>query len=252
MVQGDARPLALQVDGITVATLDFAPTGAWENWGVESVDMVLPAGMNSVALVVTAESLTGPNLDAMSLTALGADPVFDPESPVNSSPSDITLTNFDVPENVPGAVVGTLSATDAEGDVVAFSLTDPRFEIVGSVLKLVDGVALDFETASSIDLVVQADDGEGGQTSATLVLSVLDAEDDDDPTAPEPTDPGLAYDATFQAEDATIALASGQGTVTLIRDAANPDPGIAGCARGSPAQAMLILAMTPAMRWCST
>lgn len=66
-------------------------------------------------------------------------------------PTDIQISSAFVDENDAGAVIGTLVTADPDlGDTHRYSVSDTRFEVVAGQLKLVDGVALDFETAESL------------------------------------------------------------------------------------------------------
>ena len=78
-------------------------------------------------------------------------------------------------ENAPrGSVVATLSALDADGDAVTYSLAaGSPFAVVGNSL-VVDG-ALDFEAARQHSVVIQARDSYGGVTSQTFTIAVGDA-----------------------------------------------------------------------------
>jgi len=96
---------------------------------------------------------------------------------VNAPPTDISLT-ADQPfaENIAGAIVGTLGASDPDlGDTHTFSVDDPRFEVVGNVLKLKDSIRVDFERESEINLEVTATDLAGLSVSKTMPVSVGDA-----------------------------------------------------------------------------
>ena len=78
-------------------------------------------------------------------------------------------------ENAPrGSVVATLSALDADGDAVTYSLAGGSpFAIVGNSL-VVDGT-LDFEAARQHSVVIQARDSYGGVTSQTFTIAVGNA-----------------------------------------------------------------------------
>ena len=65
------RPLDLGVDGTaTTARLAFAPTGGWDAWNTASHSVLLTAGRHTIRL--TATGLSGPNLDALTVRAVGA------------------------------------------------------------------------------------------------------------------------------------------------------------------------------------
>jgi Calcineurin-like phosphoesterase/RTX calcium-binding nonapeptide repeat (4 copies) len=94
----------------------------------------------------------------------------------NQPPTDVTLL-ADQPfnENIAGATVGTLSATDPDaGDTHTFSVSDSRFEVVGDQLKLKDGVRLDFEREPQVNLDVTATDSGGLSFTQTFAISVGD------------------------------------------------------------------------------
>lgn len=89
--------------------------------------------------------------------------------PSNTAPTDITLSSYSVSENAPAnAQVAVLSAIDVEGGEMVYSLipgagdTDnASFMIVGSDLKLANGVSVNYEAKSSYSIRVQAADAGG-------------------------------------------------------------------------------------------
>ena len=72
---------------------------------------------------------------------------------MNDAPINLQLSNTSVNENAAdGTAVGTLSATDPEGDLITYSLTDSaegRFILVGNQIQAAHSVLLDFEAESS-------------------------------------------------------------------------------------------------------
>jgi hypothetical protein len=94
----------------------------------------------------------------------------------NTAPTEINLIAGQlITENVAGAVVGTLSVTDPDpSDTHTFAVSDPRFEVVGSELKLKEGVRLDFERGAQIDLDVTATDPGGHSVTRPFAVSVDD------------------------------------------------------------------------------
>ncbi len=78
-----------------------------------------------------------------------------------------------------GATLGILKGHDPDSNDPANSLTyllpratRGRFEVVNGVLKLKDGVSLDYETATSYTVTVQASDGHGGLKEKTFTINV--------------------------------------------------------------------------------
>ena len=93
----------------------------------------------------------------------------------NANPSTPVLSNTSVSENAPGAAIGTVTSTDPDGDTVNFgTLGDDRFEVVDGVLKLRDGVSLDFEEEETVRISVRAFDEFGGDTVRTFTITVDD------------------------------------------------------------------------------
>lgn len=93
----------------------------------------------------------------------------------NQPPTNLQLSATTVRERVSGAVIGTLSASDPDGSApLAFSVSDPRFEIVGSQLKLKAGESL-LASQGNVSLEITATDaGEPPlPVKRTFVLTVL-------------------------------------------------------------------------------
>ncbi|MEQ9642146.1 MAG: hypothetical protein RIM84_19130 [Alphaproteobacteria bacterium] len=94
---------------------------------------------------------------------------------LNEGPTAIALDNATIDENVDGGIVGTLSTTDPDaGDSFAYTVDDPRFEVVDGQLALRDGQSLDAETESTIDITVTSTDSGGTSTQQTFTISVAD------------------------------------------------------------------------------
>jgi len=99
----------------------------------------------------------------------------------NNAPTGLTLnggTSASVQEYaVPGATeVGVLSATDANGDALTYTLLDNaggRFAIVGTKIMLA-GTGVNFEEAASHQIKVEASDGKGGKTEQVFTINVVD------------------------------------------------------------------------------
>ncbi|MCL1115418.1 DUF4856 domain-containing protein [Shewanella basaltis] len=100
--------------------------------------------------------------------------------PTNSAPTDISLSNSSVDENMAGATVGTLSAADSDsGDSHTFTLTSDKFVIDGTTLKLMDDVTLDADSAETTEftLTITATDTDGATFSKDLTVTVNDIMD---------------------------------------------------------------------------
>ncbi|MCT4655399.1 MAG: Ig-like domain-containing protein, partial [Cohaesibacter sp.] len=97
----------------------------------------------------------------------------------NDAPTAVQLSNSSLDENDAGAVIGTLSTTDADSsDTHSYTVSDNRFEVVQQgnqqVLKLKDGESLDHEAADNIAVTVTTNDGNGGTFNQDFNISVGD------------------------------------------------------------------------------
>ncbi|WP_380052068.1 carbohydrate-binding protein [Falsihalocynthiibacter sp. SS001] len=78
---------------------------------------------------------------------------------MDEPPASISLDNTSVDENAEGAIIGTLGAVDPEGGAITFEVSDDRFVVEGTTLRLADGVALDAEDPAAVSVTVSASDG---------------------------------------------------------------------------------------------
>ncbi|MGO4707035.1 hypothetical protein AB4072_14800 [Microvirga sp. 2MCAF38] len=92
----------------------------------------------------------------------------------NAAPTSLGLSTTVVAEDALTGIVASLSATDADGDALTYTLasTDGPFRLDGNNLILTG--ALDFETRASHSLTVVAKDAYGGQTSRSFTIQVAD------------------------------------------------------------------------------
>jgi len=94
---------------------------------------------------------------------------------VNEAQANMSWSGVSVAENAAGAVAGTLWVNDPDaGDTQTFTVSDNRFEVVNNQLKLKDGVSLDFEQGSSVNVTVTATDAANHQISKTWTVDVTD------------------------------------------------------------------------------
>ncbi len=103
-----------------------------------------------------------------------------------------------VDENAPGAVIGRLDIADPDsGEIFTYTLSDDRFEIVDGVLKLADGVALDHEASSMLDIRVEARDTAGHMISRNIEVVVRDLDE-------APRDLNLSNTSIGEAEQGAV------------------------------------------------
>ncbi|RDI58887.1 cadherin domain-containing protein [Microvirga subterranea] len=98
----------------------------------------------------------------------------------NRAPSNVTLSNTVVNEGAAnGLTIGRLSATDLDRDPVSFSLVDDaggRFVLAQedghTVLKVANGVKIDYEHLPTLSIKVRADDGHQGVTDQVIQINI--------------------------------------------------------------------------------
>lgn len=100
-----------------------------------------------------------------------------PPNTGNTAPTDITLSNATIAENVTaGHVIGALSTTDGNvGDTFTYSIvTDSgnKFAISGANLVVRTGATFDYETATSHSVTIRSTDQGGLFFNKTFVISV--------------------------------------------------------------------------------
>ncbi len=111
-------------------------------------------------------------------------------SRLNRSPV-VEGSTMTVPEDAPvGTVVGTVTASDPEGDPLSYAITggdpDSLFTVAADGVVTTAG-SLDYETTSQHVLTVTVSDG-SVSSPATVTVNVTDV-DDTDPTPPDPDPP---------------------------------------------------------------
>jgi predicted extracellular nuclease len=133
---------------------------------------------------------------------------------VNEAPTGLALDHASVDENKPaGTLVGTVSASDPDGNPLTFSLVDNaggRFAIDASG-HLTTAIPLDFESGASYNVTARADDGHGLTTDRIFTIAVGDVNE-------APTAHG---DSAAVNEDATSANL----WTSLLSNDSDPDAG---------------------------
>ncbi|MBX2825161.1 MAG: hypothetical protein KTR33_10560, partial [Gammaproteobacteria bacterium] len=99
-------------------------------------------------------------------------------TPVPDAPDNLSLSATQVDENTAGAAVGSVTYNDVdESPNPVLSVDDPRFIIDNGLLRLAEGVSLDFEQESAITLNLELVDGDGFQIQRQVQLEVRDLND---------------------------------------------------------------------------
>jgi VCBS repeat-containing protein len=93
----------------------------------------------------------------------------------NDAPVSLALSANSIAENSEGVTVGTLSASDVDGDTLTYTLAsggdNDSFEISGTTLKLKNAVTANYEANNAYNLTILASDGVAS-TSLTQAVNV--------------------------------------------------------------------------------
>ncbi|MEP5612197.1 MAG: T9SS type A sorting domain-containing protein [Cyclobacteriaceae bacterium] len=99
---------------------------------------------------------------------------------VAQTPPDISLIFYLDENSENGTTVGTVTATDPDGDVLTFTIASGNglgaFAIGSSTgtITVADESQLDFTVNPSFSLMVEANDGNGGVTTADVTININD------------------------------------------------------------------------------
>ncbi|MEM8736534.1 MAG: Ig-like domain-containing protein, partial [Planctomycetota bacterium] len=117
-----------------------------------------------IELAVTANEIDGDDSITEQVTVNVADG--------NDLPTGIRVSALEVIAGVDGAVIGTVSVEDQDGDVYDISVSDSRFEVADGLLKLRSGETLQGDL-SQLPLTLSARARTGDQLSQTFPINVL-------------------------------------------------------------------------------
>ncbi|GAB2203453.1 hypothetical protein ROS1_02680 [Roseibium sp. ROS1] len=135
-----------------------------------------------------------------------------------------TTARAAVYEEDPGAEIGTLSVFDPDvGDTHSFTVSDSRFEVISingeNILKLKDGVALDYETETQVSVEITVTDSGGLSDTETIVIDVIDVEPEGPADDNEPIGPVRDVDTAQNLVAATAAAGMVIGLTAFAEDA---------------------------------
>ncbi|NUT33296.1 MAG: carbohydrate-binding protein [Hamadaea sp.] len=135
------RTSTVAVNGTTVATPAFAPTGAWTNWTTTTVSATLPAGVSTIRVAGTTAG-GAPNLDFV-------DVVADGPAPVEIQAEDCTILQGVVESNHAGFTgTGFVNGDNVVGSGVECSVTGP---VSSLAVRYANGTTADRPMAVTVD-----------------------------------------------------------------------------------------------------
>ena len=143
-----------RLDGLGITNATFATRVSIAQSGADTVVTLRNADLT------VADTITLVNVSAATITQAGD---------FNFDPTGLSLANnqYKVNENAAGVIIDGVIVHDDAGDTHTFNISDSRFEIIDAdpntageqlVLKLKDGVSLDYETEKSIAIDVSVFD----------------------------------------------------------------------------------------------
>lgn len=231
---GDTRTLsAVNVSAISgLSALAYATVQ--QAFAIENNALVFTPGMTFDALDDGETATVTLDYDIVDSTGATATSTFtlSIDGVTDYAPTDIALSANSVAEDAAeGTVVGTLSATDpdtANGFVYTITGSDSdNFEIVGDALRVKAGASLDYETATSHDLIIMVDDGTGRVYEELFTIAVTDVAEGfgtgpgDDVVIGTPGDDlidGFGGNDTISGVGGNDTLIGGDGNDTLSGD----------------------------------
>ncbi len=214
------RPLDLVINGGAPVVLDMlatdpdgtGPEEGFDNWLFETVTVTLEAGTNSIELAIPEGATTGPNIDRIEITEGGSGPI-----PVDDSADEdgnLTLT----------AAADTLEPDQL--DAALFNVSGADDDIVSYEVSF-DGGTTRTEVTPEANGDITVDlSGQSGDVTVTLIVTDAvgnEAEASDSVTIDDGS--VVVEPITLQGEEASVTDVggTGQGAVTRVVDADNPD-----------------------------
>jgi len=144
-----------------------------------------------------------------------------PEQPPENHEPQVVLTNGSVDENTPsGTYVGSFSVSDPDNDQTIVELldnADGRFRLIDNRLVVGDASKLDYETATSHDILVRVTDSRGAVVLKAFTVSVNDVNEDPNPPSDNHDPTMLMLDGVQVMENAS------SGTLIGHLHGADPD-----------------------------
>ena len=111
------------------------------------------------------------------------------EVTTNNSAPNITATTFSVASGAAeGTLVGTISASDADGDILTYNIdsgnTDQAFDLDDGtgILTVANSAALDYETTPTFSLLIKVSDG-AIYDSATIIINLTNMNEEEEEEA---------------------------------------------------------------------
>ena len=164
------------------------------------------------------------DFDTQVVEVIIPDAIFSYAPPV-LPPAFISLSNTSMAENIiSGAAIGELSVTNGTGSYTFTVISDPDDLFTIDSADLDKGGLVDYETATSHQVTIRADNGEGSVIDQEFTISVTNIEDVELPAA---VSFSPADNATFVAVDAdlvvtfNVTVVLGTGNVYLKKTSDN-------------------------------
>ncbi len=92
----------------------------------------------------------------------------------NDAPTGIEISLNTVTERTPGQIIGSVVVVDQDQEYYNYTVSDPRFEVVGGMLRLKEGESLSKSTDGSLSLSVSASSAAGATVTQRVVVDVKD------------------------------------------------------------------------------
>ena len=218
---------AILSDGVNSFSASASETSVnISEWNTNTLTIIPASNSDSdFDLTISATSTEESNNDTATATA-SLNVVI---NSVNDAPEGISLDGTNVAENSDGAVIGTVSTSDADvNDSHSYSVSDDRFEVVNDgdgnmQLKLKDGQSFNYEKDSSVDVTVVSTDEGGLSVSQEFTINIDDVNDFNHIIGTDNNDllRGTAGDDKIEALDGNDRVYAGDGHDAVYGGAGN-------------------------------
>jgi F5/8 type C domain/Carbohydrate binding module (family 35)/Carbohydrate binding module (family 6)/Alpha-L-fucosidase len=182
------RTSTVAVNGTTVATPAFSPTGAWTTWTTTAVSANLAAGVNTIRVTGTTSG-GAPNLDYVDVVSAGP-------APVDYQAEDCTILQGVVESNWAGYTgTGFVNGDNVVGSGIECTVTGPATTLT---VRFANGTTTDRPMLVTVD-------GVGGPTVSF---------------------PGTGAWTTWTSTSTAISLGTGSHTIRLTATTSNGGPNL--------------------------
>ncbi|WP_457092483.1 hypothetical protein [Microvirga sp. P5_D2] len=179
----------IKVDGTTIGTISGSSASLYVEFNDEATTARVQKLLHALTYSSTADTLTASRTVKITVEDVGGRETTSDVKVMtggSAAPTGIGLSNASIRElAATGETIGTLSATDTPGSTFTYQIkrsdgswgslsSDGRFKVEGNLLKVADGLLLDYEQASSHSLTIKVTDATGLSFEKAFTIGITD------------------------------------------------------------------------------